>query len=96
MARHHDDPDAAFWGWCDVWLDPAFRAWTLDAEAGRLTAPTLLIQGADDPYGSLEQLDRIEAGARGPVQRLVLQGGHSPHLEHGIRVAEAIREFLPD
>src|SRR3954453_16762643 len=29
MARHHDDPDAAFWGWAGVWLDPSFRAWDL-------------------------------------------------------------------
>lgn len=94
MARHHDDPDAAFRGWCDVWLDPEFGAWNLEDEAARLTAPTLLIQGADDPYGSLEQLDRIEAVARAPVQRLVLPAGHSPHLEHGTRVAEAIRGFL--
>jgi len=94
MARHHDDPDAAFWGWCGVWLDPAFAAWTLEAEARQLTAPTLLIQGADDPYGSLEQLDRIEAAARGPMRRLVLPGGHSPHLEHPERVVEAIAEFI--
>ena len=53
MARHHDDPDAAFWGWCDVWLDPAFRRWNLEPEAARVTAPALLIQGADDPYGTL-------------------------------------------
>ena len=94
MARHHDDPDAAFWGWCDVWLDPAFEAWSLEEEARRLRAPALLIQGADDPYGTLAQLDRIEACARGPVQRLVLPGGHSPHLEHGPRVADAIAMFL--
>jgi pimeloyl-ACP methyl ester carboxylesterase len=94
MARHHDDPEAAFWGWCDVWLDPAFLGWTLDDEADRLTAPTLLIQGSDDPYGSLTQLDRIEARARGPVQRLVLPGGHSPHLEHREPVVEAIAAFL--
>jgi pimeloyl-ACP methyl ester carboxylesterase len=94
MARHHDDPDAAFRGWCDVWLDPAFGAWNLEDEAGRLTAPILLIQGADDPYGSLEQLARVEERARGPVQRLVLPGGHSPHLEHPDRVTEAIRDFL--
>ena len=81
MARHHDDPDAAFWGWCDVWLDPAFRAWSLEPEAARLTAPTLLIQGAEDPYGTLDQLDRIEARTRAPTQRLVLPGGHSPHLD---------------
>jgi pimeloyl-ACP methyl ester carboxylesterase len=94
MARHHDDPDAAFWGWCDVWLDPAFREWSLEEEATRLTAPTLLVQGADDPYGSLEQIDRIAGRVRGPVQRLVLSGGHSPHLEHGAAVVDAITAFL--
>jgi pimeloyl-ACP methyl ester carboxylesterase len=94
MARHHDDPDAAFWGWCDVWLDPAFEQWSLEDEAGRLQAPTLLIQGEEDPYGTLAQIDRIEACAHGPVQRLVLAGGHSPHLEHGPRVAEAVAAFL--
>jgi pimeloyl-ACP methyl ester carboxylesterase len=94
MARHHADPDAAFWGWCDVWLDPAFAHWSLEEEASRLRAPTLLIQGAQDPYGTLAQIDEIEARARGPVQRLVLAGGHSPHLEHGPEVADAIAGFL--
>jgi pimeloyl-ACP methyl ester carboxylesterase len=49
MARHHDDPDAAFWGWCDVWLDPAFRDWSIEPEAAAVTAPMPLIQGAEDP-----------------------------------------------
>ena len=93
MARHHDDPDAAFRGWCDVWLDPAFRAWSLEADAEAVSAPTLLIQGADDPYGSLDQLDRIEARVRGPVARLVVPGGHSPHLEQPDAVVAAIAEF---
>lgn len=95
MARHHDDPDAAFWGWCDVWLDPAFLQWSLEEESAMLTAPALLIQGADDPYGTLAQIDRIQALARGPVQRLVLPGGHSPHLEHGPEVTQAVAAFLP-
>jgi pimeloyl-ACP methyl ester carboxylesterase len=94
MARHHDDPDAAFWGWCNVWLDPAFPQWNLEEETAMVRAPTLLVQGAEDPYGTLAQLDRIEACARGPVQRLVLSGGHSPHLEHGPRVAEAVARFI--
>jgi pimeloyl-ACP methyl ester carboxylesterase len=93
MARHHDDPDAAFRGWCDVWLDPAFRAWSLEPDAERVSAPTLLIQGAEDPYGSLLQLDRIEARVRGPVERLVLPGGHSLHLERSDVVVEAIAAF---
>jgi pimeloyl-ACP methyl ester carboxylesterase len=94
MARHHDDVDAAFWGWCDVWLDPGFRAWSLEPDAELLSAPTLLIQGLDDPYGTLDQLDRIERHVRGPVQRLVVRGGHSPHLEAPDEVVPAIAGFI--
>jgi pimeloyl-ACP methyl ester carboxylesterase len=94
MARHHDDVDAAFWGWCDVWLDPEFRAWSLEADAERVSAPTLLVQGRDDPYGTLDQLDRIEARVRGPVERLVVPGGHSPHLEAPDAVVAAIAAFI--
>jgi pimeloyl-ACP methyl ester carboxylesterase len=93
MARHHDDVDAAFWGWCDVWLDPEFRAWSLEPDAELVSVPTLLIQGEDDPYGTLDQLDRIEARVRGPVQRLVVPGGHSPHLEAADAVVAAIASF---
>ena len=93
MARHHDDPDAAFRGWCDVWLDPAFRDWSLEPEAQAVAAPALLIQGAEDPYGSLDQLDRIEARVRGPVARLVVAGVHSPHLEQPDAVGAAIADF---
>ncbi len=93
MARHHDDVDAAFFGWCDVWLDPAFRDWSLEADAERVTCPVLLIQGVEDPYGTLEQLDRVQARVRGPVTRLELPGGHSPHLDAAGPVLAGLAEF---
>lgn len=94
MIRYHDDVDTAFWGWCDVWLDPEFPGWELSSELPQVTAPILLVQGSDDPYGTLAQLDRIEAAAAGGAQRLVVPGGHSVHLEHGPAVVEAIATFL--
>jgi pimeloyl-ACP methyl ester carboxylesterase len=93
MAKHHDDPDAAFWGWCDMWLDPEFLAWNLEADAAMVSAPTLLIQGREDPYGTLEQLDRIEANLVGPVERLLVEGGHSPHLDAAEEVVSALERF---
>lgn len=94
MAGHHADPDAAFWGWCGVWLDPEFRRWSLEPEAARVRAPALLIQGTDDPYGTLDQLDRVERVAPGPTQRLVVPGGHSPHLEAPDVVIPEITRFV--
>jgi pimeloyl-ACP methyl ester carboxylesterase len=96
LARHHDDPDAAFWGWCGVWLDPSFRAWTLDAEASAVGAPTLVIQGREDPYGTLAQVDRICAAVGAPARRLVVPGGHSPHLDAAAEVVAGIGEFCDE
>lgn len=93
MSRYHDDADAAFWAWCNVWLDPDFLRWELAEETALLTVPTLLIQGSEDPYGTLEQLDRIEQATKS-ARRLILPGGHSPHLKHGPQVVEAIGGFL--
>jgi pimeloyl-ACP methyl ester carboxylesterase len=96
LSRHHDDPDAAFSGWCDVWLDPAFATWSLEEDAGRIDCPVLLIQGADDPYGTLDQLERIESSVRGPVSRLIVPGSHSPHLESPEPVVREIVRFLDE
>jgi pimeloyl-ACP methyl ester carboxylesterase len=94
MARHHDDPEITFSGWCDVWLDQEFRSWNIEPLLSHITAPTLLVQGADDQYGTLAQIDAIEAGVSGRTERLVVSGGHSPHLEHPEVVLAACRRFL--
>jgi pimeloyl-ACP methyl ester carboxylesterase/RimJ/RimL family protein N-acetyltransferase len=93
MARRHDDPDEAFWGWCDMWLDPDFRSWNLEADAAMVTAPALLIHGAEDPYGTLEQIQRLEQRLRGTSERLVVSGGHSPHREATTAVVHAVARF---
>src|SRR5262249_1569440 len=59
LARRHDDVDSAFWGWNDIWLHPAFLAWNIESLLPEITCPVLAIQGLDDEYGTLEQIDRI-------------------------------------
>ncbi|MBV9001261.1 MAG: alpha/beta fold hydrolase [Solirubrobacterales bacterium] len=94
MARHHRDPDAAFFGWNDVWLDPEFTRWDITAEVERITCPLLLIQGEHDQYGTMAQLDAIEQRARGPVRRVHLECQHSPPTEKPQETVEAIAHFL--
>jgi pimeloyl-ACP methyl ester carboxylesterase len=94
MARHHRDPEAAFKGWCDVWLDPEFLDWNLEPLLPKIRAPVLLIQGRDDEYGTLAQIDAIQRGLAGPSERLIVSGGHSPHLEHPKEVPDAIASFI--
>lgn len=81
LARYHDDPDSAFRGWNDVWLDPAFRAWNIEGYLPRIRCPILAIQGEDDEYGTLEQVRGI---ARLAPQARVLalpDCRHSPHRD---------------
>jgi pimeloyl-ACP methyl ester carboxylesterase len=82
LGRHHDDPDATFRGWNDVWLSPGFRSWNIEDRLPVVTCPVLLVQGDADPYGSIAQLDALERGVAGPCRRIVLPGvGHAPHAE---------------
>jgi pimeloyl-ACP methyl ester carboxylesterase/ribosomal protein S18 acetylase RimI-like enzyme len=94
LVRHHRDPDAAFFGWNDVWLDPAFPTWDITDELPHITCPLLLIQGERDQYGTMAQLDAIEQRAAGPVQRVHLDCQHSPPTELPDETAAAIARFV--
>jgi pimeloyl-ACP methyl ester carboxylesterase len=95
LAKYHTRVDDAFLGWADIWLDPAFRDWSIEDLMGRIDQPLLLIQGEDDEYGTLAQLDQIEARVTGPRHRLVLPGcGHSPHRDREAAVLAAIVAFV--
>ena len=98
LARHHrTNVDAlALRGWNDAWLDPGFRAWNIEEHLPRVRIPSLVIQGEDDAYGTLAQVDAIERGAAGPVTLLVLPGvrAHAAPGSTGGRPSSALRSFL--
>lgn len=94
LARYHRDPDGAFWLWNRVWLDPLFRDWNIEHHLPSIRCPVLLIQGHDDEYGTLEQLERIERAVK-QAQVLELDHcGHSPHRDRPDEVLEAARHFV--
>ena len=95
LARYHDDPDSAFRGWNDAWLNPAFRDWNIEGELARIVCPVLAVQGEDDEYGSLEQIRGI--ARRLPKTRLLVipKCGHSPHRDQPeLLIREAGRFIL--
>jgi pimeloyl-ACP methyl ester carboxylesterase len=95
LARYHDDVDGAFWGWNRAWLDPAFRAWNLEAYLPRITAPVLVVQGTGDQYGTLAQVEAIERQLGGPVETMLVAGaGHSPFRDQPALVHARIAEFV--
>jgi pimeloyl-ACP methyl ester carboxylesterase len=95
LGRYHEDPMGAFRGWSEIWLHPDFRAWNIEACLPRITAPALLIQGEDDQYGTMAQIEALERQLGGPVETAVLaRCAHSPHVDQTQGTLEAIAEFV--
>jgi pimeloyl-ACP methyl ester carboxylesterase len=92
---HRDNTDCAFWGWNDVWLNPDFMCWNIEQFLAAIQVPLLAIQGVDDPYGTMAQIDAIKGNAGGLVIVEMVSGcGHSPHLEKADVVVPGIRDFI--
>lgn len=95
MARYHHDPSATFYGWYDVWQSPGFKDWNIEGVLETIECPLLVIQGADDQYGTVAQLEAIEAGTSGTIERIWMENcGHSPHLDRPTEVEQATVRFV--
>jgi pimeloyl-ACP methyl ester carboxylesterase len=96
LARWHGaNVDNAFHGWCDTWLDPAFRDWNIVRRLRDIRVPVLVMQGADDEYGTAAQVETIARQVSGPVETMLLPvAGHSPHIDQPDAVIAAISRFV--
>jgi len=95
LARHHADVDSAFLGWADAWLDPEFLRWNLEGFLPGVRAPVLVIQGEQDEYGTIAQVDAVCRGVAGPSERVMLAGcGHVPQRDRPEETLSAIVEFV--
>lgn len=95
LRYHGDKTDSVTSAWIDTWLSPAFRDWNIEAYLPRVLCPSLVIQGADDEYGTRAQLRAITDGVSGYAESLMLPGvQHTPHREAPDAVIEASTRFL--
>jgi pimeloyl-ACP methyl ester carboxylesterase len=108
LAKHHADVDGAFWQWNDIWLSPEFRSFNIEADCQNITCPLLAIQGHDDPYGTMAQIDalggleinsssQIGLQTKQIARRALLkleQCGHSPHRDRAGAVIESVAQFV--
>lgn len=96
LKRYHgSNVDCAFRGWNDVWLNPDFRSWNIESFLPNIKVPVLVIQGKNDQYGTIKQMDAIKSGCAGDVTTLLLKEcGHSPHRELPVAVLNATNAFL--
>ena len=95
IALFHADGDRTFYGWNDVWQLPEFSSWNIEASAARVRVPVLAVQGADDEYGTNEQIEALARLSKGSVDRAVLaRCGHTPHRDRAAFVASLAGEWI--
>jgi len=98
LERHHGAKAAPLAAaWIGTWLSPTFRSWNVEAELRRITCPVLVLQGAEDEYGTEAQVHAIARGVAGPVRPVIAPGlRHTPHREDPGAVLRLIAGHLAD
>ncbi|MDR1647891.1 MAG: alpha/beta hydrolase [Zoogloeaceae bacterium] len=94
LARYHDDPDSAFCGWYEVWLNPARRDWNIAEDLRAITCPVLALQGREDEYATLDQIEAIARAALQTELRVLEDCGHFPFLTAPETTEAAIAAFI--
>ncbi|HEY6257449.1 MAG TPA: alpha/beta hydrolase [Xanthobacteraceae bacterium] len=94
LRRWHRDVDIAFKGWNDAWLDPGFRDWDITDALPYIRVPILIVQGADDQYGTPKQIAVGQQECSCPVEVALLPGiRHAPHREAPGATLRAVSDF---
>lgn len=94
LARYHDDVDSAFWGWNDVWLAPDFPRWQIVDLLPAIRCPVFAIQGTDDAYGTMAQIERIIADIPDSFGVKLPGCGHAPQRDRPDVVIAAVRSLF--
>jgi pimeloyl-ACP methyl ester carboxylesterase len=95
LSRWHADVDNAFKGWNGAWLDPEFRKWDITEFLAYIRVPVLIVQGEDDQYGTVKQIEIAQEECYCPVEVALLPGArHSPQRETPELTLKAISEFV--
>lgn len=96
LARYHGDKVPALASaWIDTWLSPSFRSWNIERYLPAIRCPVLAIQGEEDEFGTVDQVNAIVAGVGARAEPLMIPGvGHTPHREAREAVLDAAAAFI--
>lgn len=95
LGRYHRDAFRVFHDWHDTWLSPQFRDWNIESYLSGIRVPVLAIQGKDDEYATLRQIEVIAEQVPTEVELLELADcRHSPHRDQPEAVLEALVRYL--
>ena len=76
-------------------MDDKFKNWNITNILKDIKIPILAIQGKDDPYGTLSQIEILEENLKGKLKKLILNNcGHNPLIDKPKESINKIKEFI--
>jgi len=95
LAPWHTDVECAFRSWNEPWLHPDFEAWDITEALGYIRVPILVVQGEDDQYGTLRQVEIVNEECYCPVETAIFPGvRHVPQREAPELTLSTISSFV--
>jgi pimeloyl-ACP methyl ester carboxylesterase len=95
LARYHGDwASRVFGDWNDTWLSPAFRDWNIEDCLPKIRCPVLAMQGQEDEYSTMRQIDVIAEKVPGTQLLKLPRCGHSPQRDQAAAVLAALATFV--
>ncbi len=94
LGRYHTNVDSLFWGWNNIWLDPRFRDWNIEPYLDSIRCPVLVLQGAQDEYGTVKQVEAIQRRLPSTSAIILDDCKHAPHRDRSEATLSAISQFL--
>ena len=94
LGRYHLDAARVFAEWNDTWLSPLFRDWNIEQYLPKIRCPVLAIQGEDDEYATMRQIEVIAEQVPGTQLLKLPNCGHTPQRDQEAAVLAALLAFV--
>ncbi len=96
LSKYHGlNVNSVFKAWADTWLSEDFRDWNIEAFLPKITCPCLILQGENDEFGTLNQVEGIQSGVSGKVEKVIVENvGHIPHKENQAYILDIATKFI--
>lgn len=96
LTKYHGDKvEMMVKAWTEIWLSDRFKSWNIEYLLKDITSPLLFIQGENDEYGTLDQVEKTISQVSGTAEKFIIPNiGHTPHKEIPDAVLQKSTEFI--
>jgi len=92
---HGDKTETLFRAWTETWTRADYRDWNIEHFLSNITCPLLFIQGENDEYGTMDQVDKTINQVSGQSEKYIVpRTGHTPHKESPELTLKVAKSFI--